>query len=148
MVKHILIGVDGSKESLEAARYGQGLAEQLGGRVTLVFALEPPQVIPVGPLSGYVMTSAPRSEEDVKKAQKVLDDIIAERKNVPTSARVELGKPADTLCDLASHLGADLVIVGSRGLGAGQRLILGSVSDRVVHHAPCPVLVLRPHQGA
>lgn len=67
MVKHILIGVDGSKESLEAARYGQGLAEQLGGRVTLVFALEPPQVIPVGPLSGYVMTAAPRSEEDVKK---------------------------------------------------------------------------------
>jgi nucleotide-binding universal stress UspA family protein len=144
MVKHIVIGVDGSKESLEAARYGQGLAEQLGSQVTLVFALEPPQVIPVGPLSGYVMTSTPRSDEDMKKAQKLLDELIAERPKVPTTARVELGKAADTLCDLAGQLGADLLIVGSRGLSAGRRLILGSVSDRVVHHAPCPVLVLRP----
>lgn len=77
----------------------------------------------------------------------MLDELIAERPKVPTTARVELGKAADTLCDLAGHLGADLVIVGSRGLGAGRRLILGSVSDRVVHHAPCPVLVLRPHQA-
>jgi nucleotide-binding universal stress UspA family protein len=144
MVKHIVIGVDGSKESLEAARYGQGLAEQLGSQVTLVFALEPPQVIPVGPLSGYVMTSTPRSDEDMKKAQKLLDELVAERPKVPTTARVELGKAADTLCDLAGQLGADLLIVGSRGLSAGRRLILGSVSDRVVHHAPCPVLVLRP----
>ncbi len=148
MVKHILVGVDGSKESLEAARYAQGLAEQLGGQVTLLFALEPPQVIPVGPLSGYVVTSAPRSEEDVRKAQQVLDAIVAERPKVRTTARVELGKPADTLCALAGQLGVDLLVIGSRGLGAGQRLLLGSVSDRVVHHAPCAVLVLRAPAGA
>lgn len=144
MVNHILIGVDGSKESLDAARFGQGLAEQAGAKVTLVFALEPPQVIPVGPLSGYVTTSAPRSEEDLKKAQAVLDALVAERPSVKTSTRVDLGKPSDTICELAGQLAADLVVVGARGLGAGARLIMGSVSDRIVHHAPCPVLVVRP----
>lgn len=144
MVKHILIGVDGSKESLEAARFGQGLAEQTGAEVTLVFAVEPPQVIPVGPLSGYVTTSAPRSEEDLHKARRFLDTLIAERPSVKSHGRVELGKASETICEVGAHLGVDLIIVGARGLGAGQRLILGSVSDRVVHHAKCPVLVVRP----
>lgn len=144
MVKHIMVGVDGSKASLEAARYAQGLAEQLGARMTLVFALEPPQVIPVGPLSGYVMTAPPPSEEDVARAREVLASITGERPNVPTDSRVEIGKPADALVDLAEQLSVDLLVVGSRGLSAGRRLMLGSVSDRVAHHASVPVLVFRP----
>jgi nucleotide-binding universal stress UspA family protein len=144
MVNHILIGVDGSKESLEAARFGQGLAEQTGAAVTYLFAIEPPQVIPVGPLSGYVTTSAPRSEEDLIKARQFLDALVAERPALKAATRVELGKPSETLCEVANQLGVDLVIVGARGQGAGRRFILGSVSDRVVHHAPCPVLVVRP----
>lgn len=144
MVKHILIGVDGSKESLEAARFGQGLAEQTGAALTYVFAIEPPQVIPVGPLSGYVTTSVPHSEEDLHQARKFLDALVADRPAVKAASRVELGKPSETICELANQLGVDLVVVGARGLGAGKRFLLGSVSDRVVHHAPCPVLVVRP----
>jgi nucleotide-binding universal stress UspA family protein len=144
MVQHILIGVDGSKESLDGAHFGQGLAEQTQATLTYVFVVEPPQVIPVGPLSGYLTTSAPHSEADLAAARKFLDGLVAERPGVKATGRVELGRPSETLCELAGQLGADLVIVGARGHGGGRRLLLGSTSDRVVHHAPCPVLVVRP----
>ena len=144
MVKHILIGVDGSKESLDAVNFGRGLAEQTGAALTYVFVVEPPQVIPVGPLSGYLTTSAPHSEHDLKKAREFLDTLVAERPALKATGRVELGQPSETLCEVANHLGVDLVIVGARGHSSGMRLLLGSVSDRVVHHAPCPVLVVRP----
>jgi nucleotide-binding universal stress UspA family protein len=144
MVNHILVGVDGSKESLEAARFAQGLAEQTGATVTYLFAIEPPQVIPVGPLSGYVTTSAPRSEDDLDKARAFLDSLVADRPAIKASTRVELGEPSEAICEVANRLGVDLVVVGARGHGAGRRLLLGSVSDRVAHHAPCPVLVVRP----
>lgn len=144
MVKHILAGVDGSKESLEAARFAQGLAEQTGAVLTYLFSIEPPQVIPVGPLSGYVTTSVPRSEDDLKRARVFLDELVAERPQVKASTRVELGEPSESICEVAHQLGVDLIVVGARGLGAGRRFLLGSVSDRVVHHAGCPVLVVRP----
>jgi nucleotide-binding universal stress UspA family protein len=53
------------------------------------------------------------------------------------------GSPADVIVDEAEDNGADLIVVGTRGLHAGRRLLLGSVSTKVVHHAPCDVLVVR-----
>ena len=50
---------------------------------------------------------------------------------------------ADTIVDTAAKLGVDLIVVGARGLGPGRRFLLGSISDRVVHHAGCPVTVWR-----
>jgi nucleotide-binding universal stress UspA family protein len=105
--------------------------------------IETPQVIPVGPLSGYVTTSAPRSQEDVKKAEALVEQIAKERPQLTVTTRVELGSPADVMCELARQLNAELLVVGARGHNAAQRFLVGSVSDRVVHHAPCPVLVVR-----
>ncbi len=143
MITHVLIGVDGSPASKHAANYGFALAEQAQAKVTLAFVLESPPVIPVGPLSGYVMTSPPKTEADVARARDELGELTKEHPKVPCETRVELGTAAETLCDLAGKVGADLVVVGARGRGAGARWLLGSVSDRVVHHAPCPVLVVR-----
>jgi nucleotide-binding universal stress UspA family protein len=54
-----------------------------------------------------------------------------------------IGDPADAIVDEAGEWGADLIVVGTRGLGGARRLLLGSVSTKVVHHAPCDVLVVR-----
>lgn len=143
MVKHILVGVDGSKPSVDACHYAMDLAAQTQAQLTFLFVIETPQVIPVGPLSGYVTTSAARSEDDVKKAEALVEQIAHERQGLKVTTRVELGEPVDTLCEQAKNLGADLVVVGARGHSAAERFLLGSVSDRVVHHAPCPVLVVR-----
>jgi nucleotide-binding universal stress UspA family protein len=148
MLSHVLIGVDGSHESKYAASFGLSLAEQTGARVTLVYVLESPAVIPVGPLSGYVMTTAPRSPEDLQRAKVELDDLVKEMPNVHCEKRVVPGAPAETLCDLARDLQADLLVLGDRGLGASRRFLLGSVTDRVVHHAPCAVMVVREKKSA
>ena len=52
------------------------------------------------------------------------------------------GKPGNTICDFAKEKEADMIVVGSRGLGAIRRTILGSVSDFVLHHAHCPVVIV------
>lgn len=143
MVKNILVGVDGSKPSVDACHFAMGLAEQAGAKLTFVFVIETPQVIPVGPLSGYVTTSAARSDEDVRKAEALVEQIAKERPGLSVTTRVELGQPDEVICELAGQLKSDLVVVGARGHSAAQRFLMGSVSDRVVHHAPCPVLVVR-----
>lgn len=142
MIEHVLIAVDGSPSSHHAANQGFALARQTRAKVTIVFVLETPPVIPVGPLSGYVMTAPPRTEADLARARDELN-ALARDTGVPVETRVELGTPADVICELASRLNVDLVVIGARGLSAGTRWLLGSVSDRVVHHAPCPVLVVR-----
>ena len=143
MIQNILVGVDGSRPSVEAAHYAMDLAEQTKAKLTFLFVIETPQVIPVGPLSGYVTTLAPRSQEDVKKAEALVEQIAKERPSLPVTTRVELGSPADVMCELARQLNVELLVVGARGHNAAQRFLVGSVSDRVVHHAPCPVLVVR-----
>ena len=79
----------------------------------------------------------------MKKAEAIVQLIAKERPSLTISTRVELGQPVEVICELAKTLGSDLVVVGARGHNAAQRFLLGSVSDRVVHHAPCPVLVVR-----
>lgn len=143
MVTNILVGVDGSAPSLSAARYAMGLAEQTKAKLTFLFVIETPQVIPFGPMSGYVTTSPARSEEDVKRAEGVVEQLAKERPALGITTRVELGSPEELLIDLATKLNVDLLVVGARGHNAAQRLLLGSVSDRVMHHAPCPALVVR-----
>ena len=143
MVKHIIAGVDGSAPALDAARYALELGEQLRAKVSLVFVLELPQVIPVGALSGYVATGPTRSKEEMEQAETLVEAVAAERPAVKATTRVVLGDPAETLVELAKSEGADLLVVGARGLNAAQRFLVGSVSDRIVHHAHCPVLVVR-----
>jgi nucleotide-binding universal stress UspA family protein len=143
MINHILVGVDGSTQSIQAAHYAMGLAEQTKAKLTFLFVIETPQVIPIGPMSGYVTTSAARSQEDVKKAEAIVEQVAKERPTLAITTRVDLGNPTDVLCTAAVDLKADLLVVGARGHNAAQRFLLGSVSDRVVHHAPCPVLVVR-----
>ncbi len=143
MVKHILIAADGSGPSRHAALFGYGLAEQTGAEVTLVTVLRPPEVIPVGPLSGYLELSAPATEEYTKKVHSMITEIAAEHPKVKSTCLVETGAISDTICEVAQKRNADLIVVGARGQGLGRRLLLGSVSDQVAHHAHCPVVIYR-----
>jgi nucleotide-binding universal stress UspA family protein len=83
-------------------------------------------------------------------AENVLDDLAleAEGAGVELHRRVGGGPPAIAICEEAADLGATVVVLGSRGLGAGKRFLFGSVSNTVVHEAPCPVLVIRPGNPA
>jgi len=87
-----------------------------------------------------------------KAAQVVLDSALAklktiEDKTLKISSEIIQGSPRQVIVDEAENWGADLIVMGSRGLGAWNRLLLGSVSNAVVHHAKCSVEIVRKPQA-
>jgi len=138
----IVAGVDGSPSSVSALRWAIRQAELTGAAVDAVIAWHYP--VPAG---GYGW--APMGMEggfDFKEnAEKVLAVAIGTAydpgSGVPVRARVVEGNPAQVLLDASD--GADLLVVGSRGYGGFTEALLGSVSQHCVHHAHCPVVVIR-----
>ena len=143
MLKHILIAVDGSPASLNAARFGFSMAEQTQARVTLLTVLPGPDVVPVGPLSGYVVLNAGPTADEAVRAERLVDGLAAENSRVKVTTKVETGHVSDTICEVARESGAELIVVGARGISPARRLLLGSISDQVTHHAHCPVVIWR-----
>ena len=143
MIQHILVAVDGSGPSRHAARFAMNLARQVSAKVTLLTVLPPPEVLPLGPLSGYAVVAPAVSLEETKKIEGRLQEIAVEFPDVKVETLVEIGPIADSIVDTANHKSVDLIVMGARGLGPGRRFLVGSVSDRVVHHAHCPVTIWR-----
>jgi len=148
---HVLIGTDGSEDSVVAAT--RAFAILAADSVTVLTVAETPGVATAGFESGFAGGVASPTEVDAAwssvegAANASLDVTIAAiTKVAPTVAierRIEIGDPGQTLCRFATEVSADVVVVGSRGRGTIKRALLGSVSSHVVHNAPCPVLVIR-----
>lgn len=140
----ILIATDGSEEAALAAETAAALATRTGSEL---------HVLTAGPeYPYYELPDAPARFEEVLEEQKratreVLDDQVGriEASGVKVEeAHLTMGeRPDRAIVNLAEKLGAGLVVVGSRGLGPLRRVAVGSVSDSVVRHAHCPVLVVR-----
>jgi nucleotide-binding universal stress UspA family protein len=138
-LKRMLVGVDGSEYSLAAVRAAAKLAAERGIKsVTLI------NVIPVA-VSTLGVTPVAAAPEDVE-AWEVFDKPKALLKEAGVEAKLLLrtGDPANEILNVAKEGGYDLIVVGHRGLSPVQAFLLGSVSNRVVTHAPCSVLVVRP----
>jgi nucleotide-binding universal stress UspA family protein len=141
----IVVGIDGSPSSIEAFRWAVRQAELTGGSVDAVIAWQ-------FPASAGGFGWAPSSGfDDIDFAglsAKALSAVI-EQVSLPEAVKVRQqvveGYPAQVLLDAAA--GADLIVVGSRGHGAFADALLGSVSERVVRHAHCPVLVMHMSAG-
>jgi len=150
-VVKILIGTDGSELSVEAAQRALAMLATPTDVVLLTVLTEVPGE-DAGGFEGSVYTPEEREqmwEQEKSEASQELDrtaDAIR-TPGVEVERRVAIGSPAEAICDVAKDVGADVIVVGSHGRGFVQRVLLGSVSEHVVRHAPCPVLVVR-HQGA
>ena len=143
MVKHVLVAVDGSEGARRALVFARGLAEQVGAELTALTVVEPPSMLPIGPLEGFLTTAPSPSPEAVARAHQMLTEVAAGFPAERLHVRADLGHPVDALLQIAQEVGADLIVVGARGLNPAQRFLLGSVSDRLVHHADRPVVVVR-----
>lgn len=136
----VVVGIDGSPGSIEALRFAVEEARIRGTALKVVSAWH----IPSGVYESGWSATAIDVDEYRKLARAALDETLAEAGLADSGLAVTPvlceGQAADSLC--AEATGADLLVVGSRGLGGFRGLLLGSVSQQVVHHAPCPVVVV------
>jgi nucleotide-binding universal stress UspA family protein len=98
-----------------------------------------------GGIEGPVLTpeeQAALGQQELSEAEHELADTSAALPNVPVEKVVEVGDAAPAICRVAERLGVDVIVVGSHGRTGLARIFLGSVSEHVVRHAPCPVLVI------
>jgi nucleotide-binding universal stress UspA family protein len=142
----IVAGVDGSESSLAALRWAVRQAELTGATVEAVIAWHYPVLpVPVGPAPGAVINPAEFEKAADKTVAEAILAVAGSGSHVQVSAQVREGNAAQVLIDAAA--GADLLVVGSRGHGGFTEALLGSVSQHCVHHAPCPVVILRDNEG-
>ena len=147
----MVVGTDGSETAGEAVRQASELAKQIGAKVHLVSAYEPvaetAAAVPVAredearvPPADAQWAVAPREGVDA-----ILDDVAAVARAAGVEAEVHAreGSPADAILDVAEETGADLIVVGNKGMTGAERFLLGSVPNKVSHHAPCSVLIVR-----
>lgn len=139
-IQKILLPIDGSESSVKALEMAISLTNTVGGQLTVLEVVED-----FGPLPGYY-EDAPSgknranwiSEQRFEKVHPQLDE-----SKIDWKRQVIEGYPAEKICEIAEKDEYDLIIIGSRGLSVVGRFFLGSVSDRVIHHAPCSVMVVK-----
>ncbi len=145
MFSSIVVGTDGSDTATKAVRQAVDLARAVGAKIELVSAYEP---VPAQRLSGE-RREAP---EDLQWAINPREDVdatlaaaatVAREAGVPVDVYARQGDPADAILDVAEEQGADLIVVGNLGMTGAKRFLLGSVPNKVSHHAPCSVLIIR-----
>ena len=142
MYKSIVVGTDGSPTATEAVRRAAALAAGWGAELHLVSAHVPANAkVAVGKAS--VPEAADWKPDPGFKVDSVLDKaaVVARDGGVEVKIHAPKGDPADALIAVAEREGADLIIVGNRGM-TGARRLLGSVPNKVTHHAGCSVLVV------
>ena len=141
MLNRILVAVDGSDGSRKAVRFAIELTRLIRARLILLSVLERPTVVPFGPLDGFAFAGM-ESEDQLAAVRAMLDEIGRELPADQVEKRIEFGSPAEVIVEQANAAGADMVVLGSRGHGPVGRWLVGSTTDRVVHHCRSPVTVV------
>jgi nucleotide-binding universal stress UspA family protein len=144
MFSSIVVGIDGSDTASEAVRQATALAQAVGARIELVSAYEPVtdarlrESIVVPEDLHWIIN--PREDVEATLAAAAAE-ISAAGVTVEVFARQ--GDPADAILDVAEERGSDLIVVGNKGMTGAKRFLLGSVPNKISHHAPCSVLIIR-----
>jgi nucleotide-binding universal stress UspA family protein len=145
LFRSIVVGTDGSDTAKQAVREAIELARDVGARVDLVSAYEPVA-------SSRLRVERREVPEDVQWMVNPREDVnvtLEEAAAAVREAGVEVetfareGDPADAILDVAEERGCDLIVVGNKGMTGAKRFLLGSVPNKVSHHAPCSVLIVR-----
>jgi len=145
MFSSIVVGTDGSTTAEEAVKQAADLAKSVGAQLNLVSAYEP---VPAGRLREE-RVSVPDDLEHMVNPREDVESTLKKAAERSGSDGVEVttfpreGDPADAILDVAEEQGADLIIVGNKGMTGAKRFLLGSVPNKVSHHAPCSVMIIR-----
>jgi nucleotide-binding universal stress UspA family protein len=145
MFGSIVVGTDGSGTATQAVREAVDMAKATGSTLELVSAYTPVS-------EARLRAERRDAPEDVQWAISPKQEVelslsdaaeIARAAGVQVNTHAREGDPADAILDVAEELNAGLVIVGNKGMTGAKRFLLGSVPDKISHHAPCSVLIVR-----
>src|SRR4051812_28611468 len=145
MFQQIVVGTDGSDTAGKAVAQAAELAASVSATLLIVSAFEP--------VSGTrLREEVQQAPDDVRWMVNPREDVdatlqsaaeVAEEQGASSRTFARQGDPADAILDVAEEQGADLIVVGNKGMTGAKRFLLGSVPNKVSHHAPCSVLIVR-----
>ena len=147
MFEHILLASDGSEHALKAAQAAIEIARRFSSKLTLLCVFDPPATL--NDIAAGQQEPAEDRNVLMEHAEHILDaasrrtEKVLEAAGIPFDSRCETGHPVNMIVNVAARERVDLIVMGSRGLGRFESFLLGSVSERVLHHANCPVLIVK-----
>jgi universal stress protein A len=149
-LQHLLVPVDFSGETPAAVSAAVELARKFSGRLTLLHVVGP-MLLPTGDfylVGDMVAMTAAYRENLIEAARQELNTLVAwTPAGVPVDTAIKVGIPWHCILDFAAEYPTDRVVMSNHGRSGLKHLWLGSVAGRVVQHAPCPLLVVRPRTG-
>jgi nucleotide-binding universal stress UspA family protein len=141
----ILLATDDSEEAASAAQTAADIADKTGSELHVVLVGLSVGYVGMGPPE-IANIPAPRQEELNEETRRLLDAQVRQIESIGgtvAQAYLRTGRPEEEILGLADELDVGLIVLGSRGRSGIRRALMGSVSDSVVRHAHCPVLVVR-----
>lgn len=147
-LKKILVAIDFSKLSHDALDYAIALGRRLEVRVDVLYVVEPVELAGVDVLGGAPIASQAIIDEHLRQARREMQRLAARKLAglAGSRASVRIGRPAETIVAAGGTGRGNLIVVGTHGRSGLAHLVMGSVAERVVRHARCPVLVI-PGRG-
>lgn len=145
VLKNILVATDFSEPSATALNYGRDLARSYGATLHVLHVADD-TLLRYGPEVAFAI---PDFQADLdRKAAEALDALVTadDRRTLQVVTALESGRPANVIAEYAKRKSIDVIVVGTHGRGGVQHLLMGSVAERVVRTAPCPVLTVRAHE--
>jgi len=145
MIARIVVGTDGSETAQGAVRQAIELAKLAGATLEIVSAFEPISRERLRDESAEIPGDVQHTVNPREDVNLILDSAAGEAKQEGLEVRPHPreGDPADALLDVAEQTDADLIVVGNKGMTGAKRFLLGSVPNKVSHHAPCGVWIVR-----
>lgn len=141
-VQNVVAGIDGSEQSRHAAKVSADLARKNDATLHLVTIVRPPEGW--WGIVGSPPTPSALSRSLSEAQREILDSVVADLdlSDIEVVQVEDVGDPARMLLEYADQVDADVMVIGRRGAGLIERIMLGSVANRIVHDAPCPVLLV------
>ena len=137
--QNLAVAIDGSDEARAAVRVAAAFARETGASLTLITVVRPPE-------GWWGMEGSPPTPEAmshaISSAREELLEPIQESLDFEVDTILEVGEPGAAIINVCQEQDFDMLFVGRRGAGVVERVMMGSVADRLAHHAPCPVVIV------
>jgi nucleotide-binding universal stress UspA family protein len=140
-IQKILIPIDGSDYSVRASEYGLSIAKMLSAEIMVVYVMDDIVLNQISKLA-----ERENVEQELKRdGQRYLNYVLglAQKEDVKAASLLTKGRPFEQIVHLAKDLNMNLIVMGTYGVRGAERILIGSVAERVIEYSPCPVLVVK-----